>query len=369
METTGKNILVVDDTEANIDILVDALGTEYEVSVALDGPTALEIVEESLPDLILLDIMMPGMNGFQVCEKLKNNPQTAPVPVIFLTAMDQLDAKTKGFQIGAVDYVTKPFEILEVKARVQTHLLLKEAQDVLERENEVLEKRVRARTKELLLTRDVTIQSLASLAETRDNETGGHIMRTQNYVRIMAETLTAGGSHTEFLTPGTINLLSKSAPLHDIGKVGIPDKVLLKPGKLSDEEFNIMKTHTTLGRDALLKAEGSLGSSSFLRHARDIAYTHHEKWDGSGYPEGMKGEAIPVSGRIMAIADVYDALITKRVYKPPFTHSKAVMIILAGRESQFDPVMVDCFDQIKTEIKDIAIEFADSQEELEALKQ
>ncbi|MEW8626528.1 MAG: HD domain-containing phosphohydrolase [Candidatus Thiodiazotropha sp.] len=218
---------------------------------------------------------------------------------------------------------------------------------------------IRNRTGEIVRTQDVTILSLASLAETRDNETGAHILRTQRYVRALAEQLKSDVRYRGDLNETSIDLLYKSAPLHDIGKVGIPDVILLKPGKLTDEEFDIMKTHAVLGAEAIRVAEGELGETSFLRLAREIAETHHEKWDGSGYPKGLKGEAIPLSGRLMAVADVYDALISKRVYKPAFSHDKAKSIIIEGRGGHFDPDVVDAFIAVEHEFQQIAVDFSD----------
>lgn len=354
------SVLLVDDTEANIDILVEALGDDYDVRVALDGETALEDVAEDRPDLILLDIMMPGMDGYAVCEQLKNDPETRDIPIIFLTAMTEEQNEAKGLELGAVDYVTKPFSPDLVKARVFNQMELKHHRDNLQ---ELVEQR----TRELALTQEVTIYSLASLAETRDPETGGHILRTQRYVKALATQLSREPAFKERLNNTVIDLLFKSAPLHDIGKVGVVDSILLKPGKLTDEEFSEMKNHTVYGRDALRVAEDKLGDNSFMQYAREIAYTHHEKWDGSGYPNGLAGEDIPVSGRLMAIADVYDALISKRVYKPPFSHLKAVSIIKKDSGTHFDPVMVESFLMIAEEFKQIAMTLADSEEERNAL--
>ena len=246
-------------------------------------------------------------------------------------------------------------------ARVKTHLLLKSARDFLKDQNAYLEEEVERRTKEVQVVQDTTIMAMGSLAETRDNETGNHIRRTQHYVRVLAEKLKANPGYAKDLDDTMIGLLYKSAPLHDIGKVGIPDRILLKPGKLTPEEFEIMKTHTTLGRDAIVAAEKHLPApSSFLRHAREIAYSHQEKWDGSGYPEGLVGPLIPLSARLMAVADVYDALISKRVYKPPFTHEQAVGIIREGRGRHFDPDIVDAFVEVLDEFRKIAEVFADS---------
>ncbi|MBF0101201.1 MAG: two-component system response regulator [Desulfobacterales bacterium] len=355
-ETFNFTVLVVDDTEANIDVLVNTLEDLYDVKVAMDGETALADVLEEPPDLILLDIMMPGMDGYEVCQKLKENEATQNIPVIFLTAMTEEKDEAKGLALGAVDYVTKPFSPELVKARVKNQLELK-------RHRDHLEEIVQERTKELALTQEVTIYSLASLAETRDPETGGHILRTQRYIKALAEQLKNHPKFKKFLDERTIDLLYKSAPLHDIGKVGVADHILKKPGKLTNEEFDEMKKHTTYGRDALSVAELKLGSNSFMKYAKEIAYTHQEKWDGSGYPQGLKGETIPVSGRLMAIADVYDALVCKRVYKPPFSHQKAVEIIKEGKGKHFDPDMVDAFVAIEDNFRKIAIEFADSDEE------
>ena len=363
-ELSDCTVLVVDDTEANVDILVDALGESYDVSVAMDGREAVETVAEEAPDLILLDIMMPEMDGYEVCQRLKADERYAKIPIIFLTALTEIENKTKGFQMGAVDYITKPFEISEVHARVKTHLSLVLASRELEMQNEILEIKVLERTQELAVTQDITIHSLASLAETRDNETGGHILRTQRYVQVLARQLADHPKYGDELDEKTVDLLFKSAPLHDIGKVGVPDAILHKPGKLTDEEFDTMKTHCELGYQSLLKAEELFELEvrpSFLTHAKDIARTHQEKWDGSGYPQGLKGEEIPLSGRIMAVADVYDALICKRVYKPAFPHEKAVNIISEGRGSHFDPDVVDAFLEIEESVKRIAAELADDE--------
>lgn len=361
-------ILLVDDTETNLDILVDALGEDYEVAVATDGPTALALAKEQTPDLILLDIMMPGMDGYEVCRRLMADPATAGTPVIFLTALTDVADKTRGFAVGGVDYVTKPFEPAEIKARARTHLSLRLARQELARQNEILEEKVRERTRELALTQDAIIEAMAGLAEYRDPETGAHIKRTRNYVRVLAEKLRGEPGYDGYFTDEIIDLLYKSAPLHDIGKVGVRDDILLKPGPLTDAEFAVMRRHTVYGRDAIQAAARNLGDNSFLRLAQEIAYTHQERWDGSGYPQGLAGEAIPISGRLMAIADVYDALISRRVYKAPFTHAKAVVVIRDGRGSHFDPAMVDAFLDVQETFRQIALKFSESDEERQALE-
>ncbi|MGN7613449.1 HD-GYP domain-containing protein [Magnetococcales bacterium HHB-1] len=361
IEQRTGTVLIVDDERLNINLLVDLLGHDYTILIAKNGEQALKRASgEPVPDLILLDIMMPEMDGYEVLRRLKGGEETKHIPVIFVTAMGEVSNETRGFELGAVDYVTKPFSPPVVKARVQTHMALTLARKKLANQNDLLESKVRERTQALILTQDITIHSLASLAETRDNETGNHIRRTQHYVRLLAEHLRDHPRFKDELDDATIELLFKSAPLHDMGKVGVPDHILLKPGKLTEEEFAIMQTHTTLGRDAIALAESALGSgASFLRYIREIAYTHHEKWDGSGYPEGLKGEEIPLSGRLMAVADVYDALISKRVYKPAFSHEKAVSIIVEGRGRHFDPDMVDVFLDIADLFQKVAAQFSD----------
>jgi putative two-component system response regulator len=365
-------VLLVDDAPENVDILGQILKPYYKRSVAMNGEKALRIASsQEPPDLILLDIVMPDMDGYEVCRRLKDDEATRNIPVIFVTGKAEVEDETKGFELGAVDYITKPVSPAIVLARVKTHLELKQAREYLKHENEILESKVKERTLELALTQEVTIHSLASLAETRDNETGGHIRRTQHYVRLLAEYLCTSPGFSAFLDEETIDLLYKSAPLHDIGKVGVPDAILLKPGKLTTEEFEEMKKHTVYGRDAILTAEKAFGdrqSSSFLRLARAIAYSHHERWDGRGYPEGLAGEDIPVPGRLMALADVYDALISRRVYKPPLPHRQAVEIIAEGQGTQFDPDVTSAFLEITDDFRRIALEFADHDDERGALE-
>jgi putative two-component system response regulator len=365
MDSSDKpKILIVDDAPENIQMLMETLKGEYKIVAAINGQKALQIAaKDPVPDIILLDIMMPGLDGYQVCEKLKADEKTRDIPVIFVTIMTEEEDEQKGLDMGAVDYIAKPFRPGLVKARVRNHLELK-------RHRDNLEELVQERTRELVLTQDATINSMATLAEYRDPETGGHIKRTQNYMKALATKLRNNPKYKAFFDGKTIEQLLKSAPLHDIGKVGVPDNILLKPGKVTEEEFEEIKKHPVYGRDTIFRVELELGGDvdqSFLRFAREIAYTHQEKWDGSGYPQGLRGGDIPISGRLMAIADIYDALISKRVYKEPFTHSKAVEIIIEGRGQHFDPDMVDAFLEIEEEFRQIALEFADFDEERDAL--
>jgi putative two-component system response regulator len=302
-----------------------------------------------------------------VIQKLKGNPATAQIPVIFLTARSESEDEQHGFELGAVDYVSKPISPPLVRARVKNHLNLKATADLLKSQNQFLEQEVTRRTQEMRAIQDVAVLAVASLAETRDNETGNHIRRTQYYVRNLATHLSNHHRFRADLDENTIEMLFKSAPLHDIGKVGIPDRILLKPGRLDLEEMEIMKTHTTLGFESIIQAEQRLGSSvDFLRYAKEIALSHQEKWDGSGYPEGRSGDEIPLSARLMAVADVYDALISRRVYKLPFSQEKSIAIMKEGRGTHFDPDILDAFLANTEEFRSIAERFADHDEEIAA---
>jgi putative two-component system response regulator len=360
-------LLVVDDGPENLRLMHELLHGHYHLRVASNGATALEIARRNPPDLILLDVMMPDMDGYDVCRQLQASPLTRDVPVLFLTAKHQAQDQQYGLDLGAVDYLSKPLEPTVLLARVRNQLRLKTAADQLRQRNADLDQEVAQRTSELQAVHDVTILGLASLAETRDNETGNHLRRTQNYVRALAYQLREQPRFAAVLDEQSIELLYKSAPLHDIGKVGIPDHILLKPGRFEPHEFEVMKHHPRLGYAALVKAEEMLGMPvPFLRIAKEIALCHHEKWDGSGYPQGLSGEAIPLSARLMAIADVYDAVISRRVYKPEMPHAKAVAIIREGCGTHFDPDVVQAFLSLEQEFQEIARRYADTDETLQA---
>ncbi len=355
-----KTILAVDDMPANIDVIKGILSPEYVVQAATNGIMALKIIEKRKPDLILLDIMMPDMDGYEVCRKIKTQLDTNDIPIIFLTAKSETQDEAKGLTLGAVDYIVKPVRPEILQTRVKTHLDLKTAKDALNRQNEILEEKVIQRTQQMEELQDVVMVAMGSLAEARDPETGNHIRRTQWYVHLLASHLKSHPKFRHFLTPENITFLYKSAPLHDIGKVAIPDHILLKPGKLTADEFEQMKTHTTIGGHAIASASAKINKAeNFLAIGQEIAYTHHEKWDGSGYPKGLRGEAIPISGRLMALADVYDALISKRCYKEGFSHEKAVSIIQKGRATHFDPDITDAFLSINDRFLGISREYAD----------
>lgn len=356
-------ILIVDDAPDNLSLMSGLLKDRYKVKIANNGQRALKVaLTGSPPDIILLDIIMPVMDGYETCRNLKINPKTRDIPIIFLTAKSEIEDELKGFELGAVDYIVKPISPPVLLARVQTHLQLKQLRDGLKNQNKILEAEVRRRTQEIVAAQEVTILAMASLGETRDNDTGNHIRRTQFYVKALAEKLRHHPRFSYFLDDDNIiDLIGKSSQLHDIGKVGILDNILLKPGRFTQEEFEIMKTHCKLGRDSIIVAERRLGvKMPYLSFAKEIAYSHQEKWDGTGYPEGLSGDDIPISGRLMAIADVYDALICQRAYKEGMTHEEAFKIIVEGKGSHFDPDVVDAFIEIADEFIQIAQNYNDN---------
>ena len=347
LDNSLNTLLIVDDAVENLTVLDSLLRPYYQIRVATSGEKALRIaVSEPRPDLILMDVMMPGMDGYQVFDYLRADPATRDIPVIFVTAMDSPEAELRGLDAGAVDYITKPLVPSIVLARVRTQLELKQARDWLSNKNVLLEAEVARRMLENEITQEVSIRALAHLAETRDPETGNHILRTQSYVHELALRLRDHPRFRTTLSDRFITMLSRSAPLHDIGKVGIPDAILQKPGPLTAVEWEIMKTHARIGAEAIEHAERDADRPvEFLGLAKEIAHWHHEKWNGSGYPDGLSGDAIPISARLMAIADVFDALISPRVYKPPMPLEEARDIITAGRGNHFDPDAADAFLQ------------------------
>lgn len=356
-----KTILLIDDDLPTLEALNASLIGEFKTRVATRGERGLELARLSpLPDLILLDLELPDTHGYAVCTILKADSRTAGIPVLFLSSHGEVADVTHGLELGAVDYIAKPVASPILLARVRTQLRLHEAQMQLADRNLNLESLVQERTRDLLQVQELTIVALGAVAETRDNETGNHIHRTRAYVELLCGELSPLASYRGQIAPDDWSLIWKSAPLHDIGKVGIPDQVLLKPGKLDVEEFEIMKRHTTLGRDALnAAASRAPAAGAFLRVATEIAYSHHERWDGSGYPERRAGEDIPLSARLMSVADVYDALISRRVYKEAISHHEAVTIILEGRGRQFDPGIVDCFVAGAELFRGIAARYSD----------
>ncbi len=372
-DATPHTVLIVDDTPQNLTVLGELLQPEYRVRAANSGERALRAAATlPRPDIILLDIMMPGMDGYEVLRRLREDNATRDIPVIFITAMSAVADEEHGLELGAVDYITKPFTPSIVLARVRAQLELKQARDRLASQNEWLEAEVQRRVRETLLIQDMSMKALSILAETRDMETGHHVMRTQIYVEMLAKHLAPHPRFAAALEPKSLDMIVKAAPLHDIGKIGIPDAVLLKPGRLDADEFTTMKTHAAIGAHAIEKAldqtlaraadvtpEQSRNVFSFMHVAREIALTHHEKWDGSGYPGGLAGDAIPASGRLMALADVFDALTCRRIYKPAMPIDQAVSIITEGRGTHFDPDVVDAFLALLDAFTAVATRFAD----------
>ena len=371
---TGRPVLlIVDDSPQNLTVLGNLLQPLYRVRVANSGEKALRVAaSEPRPDLILLDVMMPGLGGHEVLMRLRADAATRDIPVIFITALDGAENEGRGLALGAVDYVTKPINPDIVLARVNTHLELKHARDRLADENAWLELEVARRMRENLLIQNLSVRTLACLAEARDNETGHHIVRTQAYVQVLARHLAGHPRFRQSLSGERLDMTVKAAPLHDIGKVGIPDAILLKPGRLTVEEFEIMKGHPTIGAIAIsramaqslvgvgdMTAEQVSGAFAFLTLAHEITLNHHEKWDGSGYPAGLAGDAIPVSGRLMALADVFDALTSRRIYKPPIPIDEAMDIIRDGRGRHFDPDIVDAFLACLGQFTEISLRFAE----------
>lgn len=368
-------ILVVDDQAENRLLLEEVLGGRYSMLAAPDGNAALGLLALAEVDLILLDVVMPGLDGYEICCRIKATPALSDVPVLFISSLDSDADEEYGLSLGAEDFIHKPFSPAVVLARVRNHLALASARRELKWHNQELAQRVAERTREIvrqaeqlmlreqevIAAQSAVITAFCALAEARDNETGNHIRRTQHYVKALAQRLRAHPRFAGALDENSVQLLFKSAPLHDVGKVAIPDAILCKPDKLAEAEWAIMRRHTEYGRDAIAQASAELGEKQgmFLRYAQEIAYGHHERWDGGGYPQGLAGEAIPLSARLMAAADVYDALISRRVYKPAFSHEQAIAMIAQGRGGHFDPDVADALLDIAEEFRGIARQFRD----------
>jgi putative two-component system response regulator len=346
-------ILIVDDSPEAIDVLGNALPRHYRRQAALSGEKAIKLLEpgKELPDLILLDVMMPGMDGYEVCKHFKSDERLKDIPVIYLSALTDIKDKVKAFEQGGVDYIEKPFQLEEVRARVDTHLKLRFYRKELEDHINNLEQMVQDKVKEISESQMATIFALAKLAESRDADTGDHLKRVQVFCRLIAEKLRMDINHNNSINAEYVDNLQKASPLHDIGKVGIRDAVLLKPGKLTPEEFEEMKAHTAIGAKTLEEVYQRYSNNQFIKIGIEIARSHHEKWDGSGYPDGLRTEQIPLSARIMALADVYDALRSKRIYKDAYSHEKALKIIVLDSGKHFDPSVTEAFLKVEQEFE------------------
>ncbi len=348
-------IMVIDDTAANLRLLDDLLHSRgYGVFAFPRGDMALKAAEQNPPDLILLDINMPDMNGYEVCEKLKSSQKLKDIPVIFISALNEPLDKVKAFSTGAVDYVNKPFQFEEVLARVETHLKIHRLQVELEDYNLHLRELVQEQVKEITDSQLATILALAKLAESRDDDTGDHLERVQAFAGILASQLSLMSNYSSIVTPEFSKNLFYACSLHDIGKVGIPDNILLKPGKLSLEEFEIMKTHSNLGAETLESVYEKYPNNALIKMGIAIARHHHERWDGNGYPAGLAGENIPLPARIMSVVDVYDALRSERCYKAAMPQEQVLRIILEGSGSQFDPTLVEAFVKVANDFDRIS---------------
>jgi putative two-component system response regulator len=345
MENARKTILLVDDNATNLSMGKNILKEHYKVFPAPSAEIMFDLIENVTPDMFLLDIEMPDMNGYEAIKKLKGNPRWADIPVMFLTSRIDEGSELEGLSLGAIDYVAKPFSAPLLLKRIENHLFTEAQKKQLKDFNNNLEEIVRRKTAQVVDLQNAVLSTVADLVEFRDGVTGGHIFRTRRYLEILLNEMIAENIYAGEVSGWDLHYLLPSAQLHDVGKIGISDLVLNKPGKLTPEEFEIMKTHVAIGVQAIRKIEQNAEEHSFLKHARLIAGGHHEKWDGSGYPAGLKGMDIPLEGRLMAIADVYDALISTRPYKRSMSTDEAKEIIVAGRGSHFDPILIDMFLQ------------------------
>jgi len=367
-----NTILVVHEEGLNLSLVARVLRPHYQIKICMDSAAAEEWVRNAPPDLILLDVLLPGLGGYELCRRIKADALAHHIPVIFLSSQPDGQDEERGLQLGAVDFITLPVRSGILLSRVNAHMAEAKANEAVRLNNEYLEFEISRRARQLTAMQDVTILAMASLSETRDVDTGNHLRRTQNYVRLLAQHMQFKPGYADFLSDAMVNVLFRCAPLHDIGKVGIPDRILLKPGRYTAEEYDLMKRHPTLGRDALANAQRLAGNNAQMRSgpadfigvAKDLVYSHHEKWDGSGYPQGLAGREIPISARLMAIADVYDALISPRVYKQGMSHAEAEKIIVQGRGTFFDPELVDAFVQLGDAFQRVALRYADTADEL-----
>ncbi|MDR2199639.1 MAG: response regulator [Deltaproteobacteria bacterium] len=359
-EPRRHKIMLVDDNISNLSIGRSMLKEHYEVYPIPSGRKLFDTLGHVTPELILLDILMPEMDGFEVIKILKADPRFQDIPVIFLTSRSDERSELEGLSLGALDYVTKPFSAPLLLQRIKNHLLINTQKRALRMYNDNLEQMVQAKTRQVLELQNSVISTLADMLEYRDDETGGHVFRTQKYLEIMLNKLLETGLYHDELSVIDLDFLVPSALLHDIGKIAVSDAILRKPGPLDKEEFEEMKKHARQGAEAIERIAAKNIEHSFLTCARKIARSHHEKWDGTGYPDGLAGYDIPLEGRLMAIADVYDALISDRPYKKAFPPEEARKIIEDGRGRHFDPILVDIFLEVSADFESVVYEFARS---------
>ena len=360
MGVPRKTIFLVDDNETNLIMGKNALSELYSVYTLSSGFRLFKILEKLIPDLILLDVEMPDMGGHEVLAQLKSNPRTSHVPVIFLTALNSEETEIKGLSMGAVDYIIKPFSPPLLLKRIELHLLVESQKRELINYSSNLEQMVQEKTDQVVALKNAVLKTTAELVEHRDTLTGHHIERTQRYIKILIEAMEQCNVYGAEISSMDGSLVLQSSQLHDVGKIKIRDSILLKPGLLTQEEFEEMKSHTTFGEHIIIRMQESTPDSDFLEYARIFAVSHHEKWDGSGYPKGLTGKEIPLLGRIMAIVDVYDALVTDRPYKSAFPHTQAIGIIESSRGTHFDPDLTDLFLKVHSDFEKVAAERGDA---------
>jgi putative two-component system response regulator len=345
MEQDRKKVIVVDDNPLNLKLARNTLMGEYDVFTVSRAVKLFQLLDKMLPDIILLDVLLPEMNGYEAISILKKNHRTAEIPVIFITAKSDPASELKGFSLGAVDFISKPFSPPILCKRVEVHVLIESQKRELKRININLKQMVEDKTREIVGLQNAVLKTMGNLVEYRDDVTGSHIERTEALLSLLIYEMLAQGVYRSILDSWDIKLLLQSAQLHDVGKIAIRDGVLLKPGPLTDDEFIEMQMHTTFGEKVIEKIQQKARESVFLTHAKIMAGTHHEKWNGTGYPRGIAGADIPLQGRLMAVVDVYDALISARPYKKPFAPAVAIGIIKEGSGVHFDPVIVDVFTE------------------------
>lgn len=364
-----NKVILIDDDKTIFSFIKSVMKDENcNIEHKLTGIDGLKAAHKKpSPDLILLDINLPDIKGFEVCKRLKRHPETEKIPIIFITGTESLDEESYGLELGANDYIHKPLNSGLTRIKINHQLRLNESNLYIDEQKKILNHLIEERTQSTELIQQITIECMASLAEQRDNDSDLHVTRIRNYLEILCENLQQKPQYKDYLSTKMISLISNSAMLHDIGKVGISDDILKKSETLTETDIEAMKKHTTIGRDALKEAEKLMGSNSFLKFASEIAYSHHERWDGSGYPEGLKEREIPLSGRLTAIADVYDNLICDRAYKEPYKHAKAVEMILSQKGTHFDPIITECFLECEDQIRSKALELAENDKQREAL--
>ncbi|MDR1813062.1 MAG: response regulator [Candidatus Fibromonas sp.] len=350
-----KTVFLVDDNATNLTVGKAALAEHYKVLTLDSGERLLKVLEKNIPDLILLDIEMPEMNGYDTIKAMKGKKETENIPVIFLTAKSDGGSELEGLSLGAIDYITKPFSPPLLLKRIEVHLLVESQKQELRKYNGHLQEMVEEKTRSVVKLQDAILKTMIELVERRDYSTGGHIERTTLYLNVLLKAMQKDKLLAEKISSWNLDLVMRSAQLHDVGKIAIKDSILQKPGALTPEEFEEIKKHTTVGEEVIEEIKKNSEEQAFLEHAGIFAASHHERWDGSGYPRGLKGENIPLQGRLLAIADVYDALVSERPYKKALSHDRAVKIIVEGKGTHFDPSLIDLFLSVSDEFKNIAL--------------